>query len=314
MRRVGICGSDVHLVQHGAMGEYVLTHPIIIGHEGCGQVVEVGSSVTHLKAGDVVAIEPQTPCRDCIQCRSGKYNLCPTVGTHGVPPHNGSLTRYIKHDASFCFKLPDGMTPEEGALIEPLSVGVFACQRAPVTLGQSVLVCGSGPIGLVTLMAAKAFGASHVCVIDMNEQRLETAKTIGADSVILTKPGEDPQEVAKRAIAAIGRAPDVTIDCVGVQSTIVTGIYATKVGGILANVGCGSLKVEIPLQTANTKEIDFKGIFRYRHTWPLGIQLVSEKRVDVKKLVTHRFKLEQAHEAFEIAKSGACIKVMIDLD
>ena len=254
MRRVGICGSDVHLLQHGEIAGFVVKQPIIIGHEGCGQVVEVGSSVTHLKAGDVVSIEPQIPCQDCTLCRSGKYNLCPSVYFHGCPPHDGSMSRYIKHHASFSFKLPDGMTPEEGALIEPLSVGVFACQRAPVTLGQSVLICGSGPIGLVTLMAAKAFGASHVCVIDMNAQRLETATTIGADSVILSKPGEDPQEVAKRAVAAIGKAPDVSIDCVGVESTIVTGIHATKVGGMLVNVGCGSLKVQIPLQTANTKE------------------------------------------------------------
>jgi L-iditol 2-dehydrogenase len=289
--------------------------PIIIGHECCGQVVEVGAGVAHLKVGDIVAIEPQIPCRDCDFCRTGKYNLCPQVFFFGVPPKDdGALTRFLKHDASFCFKLPNGMSPEEGALLEPLSVGIMACQRAPVTLGQNVLVLGSGPIGLVTLLAAKAFGASHVCVTDMNQQRLETAKSMGADSIVLIKQGEDPEEVAGKAIAAIGASPDVSIDCVGVESTVVTGIHATKVGGILVNVGCGALKINIPLQTANTKEIDCRGIFRYRDTWPLAIKLVSEKRVDVKKLVTHRFKLEQALEAFEVAKSGVGIKVMIELD
>lgn len=280
-----------------------------------GSKAEDKTGVTHLKVGDVVAIEPQIPCRDCYQCRTGKYNLCPNVYFFGVPPRDhGALTRYLKHDASFCFKLPDGMTPEEGALLEPLSVGIMACQRAPVQLGQSVLVLGSGPIGLVSLLAAKAFGASHVCVTDMNEQRLETAKSMGADSIVLSKPGEDPKEVAKRAVKQIGASPDVSIDCVGVESTVVTGIHATRIGGIMVNVGCGALNITIPLQTANTKEIDCKGVFRYRETWPLAIKLVSEKRVDVSKLVTHRFKLEQAMEAFEVAKSGVGIKVMIDLD
>lgn len=314
MLRVGICGSDVHLWQHGEIAGFFLQQPIIIGHESCGQVVEVGPNVTHLKPGDVVAIEPQIPCQDCIQCRSGKYNLCPDVFFHGCPPHDGSLSWFMKHHASFCFKLPPGMSPEEGALVEPLSVGVMACQKGSVTLGQSILICGSGPIGLVTLLAAKAFGASHVCVTDLSEQRLLTAKTMGADSTILSTPGEDPQVVAKRAIAAMGGEPDVTIDCVGVEGTVVTGIHATKVGGVLVNVGCGSLKVAIPLQAANTKEIDFKGVFRYRNTWPLAIQLVAEKRVDVKQLVTHRFKMEQALEAFEVAKSGVGIKVMLDCD
>lgn len=314
MRRVGICGSDVHLWQHGEVAGFFLKQPIIIGHESCGQVVEVGSHVTHLKPGDVVAIEPQIPCEECVVCRKGRYNLCPNVYFHACPPDDGSLAQYIKHRASFCFKLPDGMTPEEGALVEPLSVGVFACQKAPVTLGQAILVCGAGPIGLVTLMVAKAFGASHVCIMDLSEQRLQVAKTMGADSVIQTKVGQDPQEVAQDVIAAIGCAPDVTIDCVGVESTVVTGIHATKVGGVLVNVGCGSLKVAIPLQTANSKEIDFKGVFRYTNTWPLSIKLIAEKRVDVKQLVTHRFKMDHALEAFEVAKSGVGIKVMIDCD
>ena len=310
--RVGICGSDVHIWQHGEIRGNYAKQPLVIGHEACGQVVEVGSNVTHLTAGDVVSIEPQIPCQDCPQCRSGRYNLCPHVYFYGFPPNYGALSQFIKHHAGYCYKLPPGMTPEEGALLEPLSVAVFACQRAPVSLGQSVLVCGSGPIGLLVLMVAKAFGASHVCVTDLNEQRLKVAKTMGADSVVLCQTQDDPQEIANRAIAAIGKAPDVTIDCVGVQSTVVTGIHATKVGGVLVNVGLGSLKVEIPLQTANTKEIDFKGIFRYRHTWPLAIQLVSEKRVDVEKLITHRFNLKDALEAFKVAKSGVGIKVMID--
>lgn len=312
--RVGICGSDVHIWQNGEIRGFFVQQPQVIGHESCAQVMAVGPNVTNIAAGDIVSIEPQIPCQDCSLCRSGMYNLCPKVTFHGCPPVYGSLSRFIKHHASFCYKLPRGMSPEEGALLEPLSVAVYACQKAAISVGQSVLICGSGPIGLLTLMVAKAFGALHACLTDISESRLEAAKGMGADSIVLTKLHEDPQTVANRAVAAIGKDADVTIDCVGIESTVFIGIHATKVGGVLVNVGCGSLKVTIPLQAASRKEIDFKGVFRYRNTWPLAIQLVAEKKVDVKRLITHKFKLEEALEAFEVAKSGYGIKVMLDLD
>ena len=143
--------------------------PMILGHETAGTVVELGEGVTHLKVGDRVAVEPGVPCYKCDQCMDGKYNLCPDVIFCATPPIDGTLTRLYCHEgANFCFKLPDNMSYEEGALLEPLSVGVHACRRAGVTGGDTILICGAGPIGLVTLLSARAFGATNIAITDIN--------------------------------------------------------------------------------------------------------------------------------------------------
>jgi len=312
---VGICGSDVHYWTHGAIGDFVVKAPMILGHETSAQVEDVGEGVTNLKRGDMVAIEPGTSCRACSYCKEGKYNLCPEMTFHATPPYDGTLTRYFKHPADLCFKLPSTMTPDEGALLEPLSVGVYSCQRADIKVGESILVCGAGPIGLVTIMAAKAFGASKICVTDINESRLSVAKEIGATTTILLKVGETPEETSKRVIEALGgNQPDKTIDCVGAQSTITLALLTTKSGGVLVLTGMAQNTVTVPLITATCREVDIRGVFRYKNTWPLCLQLIREGRIDVKKLVTHRFRLEESLDAFEVAKSGAGIKVIIDCD
>ncbi|KAK8374803.1 hypothetical protein O3P69_015526 [Scylla paramamosain] len=164
MSCVGICGSDVSYLKRGAIGDFIVKAPMVLGHESSGVVAKCGSNVKNLKPGDRVAIEPGVPCRMCNFCKSGKYNLCPDVVFCATPPYDGSLCRYYKHAADFCFKLPDHVSLEEGAILEPLSVGVHACRRAGVTMGSNVLVLGAGPIGLVSLLTAKAMGASQICV------------------------------------------------------------------------------------------------------------------------------------------------------
>lgn len=183
MDKVGICGSDVHYWVNGRIGDFVVTKPMVLGHEAAGVVQEVGKGVTHLKAGcisyafcknliliflfilgDRVAIEPGVPCRTCDYCKGGRYNLCLEMAFCATPPFDGNLARFYTHAADFCYKLPDHMTMEEGALLEPLSVAVHACRRAGVTIGQKILICGAGPIGLVCLLTAKAMGASTVII------------------------------------------------------------------------------------------------------------------------------------------------------
>lgn len=154
MDSVGICGSDVHYLTHGRIGHFILEKPMIIGHESAGVVAKVGKNVKNLVAGDRVAIEPGKPCLSCDLCKEGKYNLCDDMIFCATPPYDGNLTRYYKHAANFCFKLPDHVTMEEGALLEPLSVGVHACRRAGIGLGSKVLILGAGPIGLVTLIVS----------------------------------------------------------------------------------------------------------------------------------------------------------------
>ncbi|XP_026565623.1 sorbitol dehydrogenase [Pseudonaja textilis] len=313
MHSVGICGSDVHYWQHGRIGNFVVKSPMVLGHEASGTVVKVGSSVTKLKKGDRVAIEPGVPREIDEFCKIGRYNLSPTLFFCATPPDDGNLCRYYKHDANFCYKLPDNVTFEEGALVEPLSVAIHACRRAEVTLGSKVFICGAGPIGLVTLLIAKAMGAAQVVISDLSAPRLEKAKEIGADSTIQVK-GQSPEVLARMVESLLGCMPDITLECTGAESCIQTGIYATRSGGTLVLVGLGPEMVTLPIVNAAMREVDIRGIFRYCNTWPMAIAMLASKKINVQPLVTHRFPLEKAEEAFEATKKGIGIKIMLKCD
>ena len=172
---VGICGSDLHYYEHGRIGNYIVEPPFVLGHEPGGTVVEVGKNVTHLKAGDRVALEPGKTCGHCEFCRTGRYNLCPDVIFFATPPVDGVFQEYIAHEAALCFKLPDNVSTMEGALIEPLAVGFHAARQGGAHMGQTAVVTGAGCIGLVSMMALKALGVTTVYVVDIMEKRLEKA-------------------------------------------------------------------------------------------------------------------------------------------
>lgn len=314
MHSVGICGSDVHYWQNGSIGDFVLKQPMILGHEASGRVIKVGSAVKHLKAGDRVAIEPGVPREIDEFFKSGHYNLSPSIFFCATPPDDGNLCRYYKHNANFCYKLPDNVTYEEGALIEPLSVGIHACRRAGVTLGSMLFVCGAGPIGLVSLLAAKAMGASQVVISDLSLDRLAMAKELGADFLLPVKKEDTPQELAKKVEEMLGCMPQITIECTGVQSSVQTAIYGTRSGGVVVLVGLGAEMATVPLLNAAVREVDIRGVFRYCNTWPMAIAMLASKKVNVKPLVTHRFPLEQALEAFETTRQGLGVKVMLKCD
>lgn len=310
MQQVGICGSDVHYWQHGAIGDFVVREPMIVGHEASGVVSKLGEGVTTLKVGDRVAIEPGVSCRLCHFCKTGRYNLCLDMKFCATPPINGNLSRYYVHAADFCFKLPDHVSFEEGALLEPLSCGVHACNRGGVTLGSRVLICGAGPIGLVTLITAKANGASEVCVTDINESRLEMAKKLGATHT-LKVTSRDPREVAQQIHDLMGSAPEITIECSGAAPSVQTGVYATQSGGCVVLVGMGQPDVMMPILNAAVREVDIKGFFRYVNCYPTALAMIASGKVDVKPLITHRFSLEDSIKAFETTLRGEGIKVMI---
>lgn len=310
MSDVGICGSDVHYWQHGAIGDFIVKAPMILGHEAAGVVSKLGDGVTSLKVGDRVAIEPGVPCRCCNHCKKGRYNLCPDMKFCATPPIHGNLARFYIHDADFCYKLPDHVSTEEGALLEPLSVGVHACNRAGVTLGTKVLICGAGPIGLVNLLTAKACGASKVCITDIDQKRLDIAKQMGAD-FILKVTSKVPQETASQIEDLIGEQPDVTIECSGATPSIQTAIYATKSGGCVVLVGLGASDITLPVVNAAVREVDIRGIFRYVNCYPTALAMVASGKVNVKPLITHRFNIEDTLKAFETTHRGEGIKVMI---
>jgi L-iditol 2-dehydrogenase len=313
MQAVGICGSDVSYLVKGYIGDFVVKAPMVLGHESAGIVAKCGSKVNHLKVGDRVAIEPGVPCRYCDFCKSGKYNLCKDVIFCATPPCDGNLCRYYTHAADFCYKLPDHVSLEEGALLEPLSVGVHACRRAGVTLGTTVLVCGAGPIGLVSLLVAKAMGASKIVITDMDEGRLAVAKSLGAHAVVKITPGGKVEDLVREVEEKLGSNPDVTVECSGAESSIKLSILVTKSGGTVVLVGLGPSEVTIPVVNAAVREVDIRGIFRYANCYPTALAMVASGVVDVKKLITHHFTLEESKEAFETSRTGAggAIKVMI---
>jgi len=313
MDSVGICGSDVHYWTHGAIGDFVVRAPMVLGHEAAGVVVGVGTKVDSLQVGDRVAIEPGVPCGGCDVCKGGTYNLCPKMQFCATPPVDGNLCRYYAHAADFCYKLPSNMSLEEGALMEPLAVGVHACRRAGVRLGSRVLICGAGPIGLVNLLTARAMGASEVVITDIMDNRLAVAASMGATHTykVSRKSAEDMAGEVETLLG--GHKPDVTIECSGVEASIRFGIFSTKSGGCLVLVGLGKPEVSMPIVNAAVREVDIRGIFRYANCYPTAIAMVASGKVDVKPLITHRFSLEQTIQAFETAKTGAggAIKVMI---
>jgi len=209
---VGVCGSDVHYYEHGRIGDHVVRAPMILGHESAGNVVEVGSEVSRHAVGDRVTLEPGVPCGRCVQCRAGRYNLCPDVVFFATPPVDGAFANFVAIHEDFAFALPDGMSDEVGALMEPLSVGIWACRKAGVSAGDRVLVTGAGPIGLLAAQVALAFGATEVSVSDVNEHRLGVAAATGATRTL--GPDDDPGEV------------DALIECSGHPAAVAAGIAA----------------------------------------------------------------------------------------
>ncbi|GJQ69295.1 hypothetical protein Trydic_g6429 [Trypoxylus dichotomus] len=313
MEAVGICGSDVHYLVKGYIGQFVVRQPMVIGHEASGTVVEVGKNVKNLKPGDRVAIEPGVPCRRCSYCKEGRYHLCPDMVFCATPPIHGNLARYYVHDADFCFKLPDHVSFEEGAILEPLSVGVHGCKRAGVGVGSIVLVLGAGPIGLVTLLTAKAFGASKVLVTDIVQHRLDVAKQLGADYTILVDKDASDEDIVKQVIEKLDGQPTVSMDCSGAEQSVRVAILATKSGGCALLIGMGQSEMKLPLANALIREVDIRGVFRYCNDYPTSLDLIATGKINVKPLITHHYTLEQTLEAFETAKTGTGnpIKVMI---
>ncbi|XP_074030536.1 sorbitol dehydrogenase-like [Leptinotarsa decemlineata] len=313
MEVVGICGSDVHYYVSGRCGPFVVEKPMVIGHEASGIVVECGKDVKNLKPGDRVAIEPGIPCRLCHYCKTGYYNLCQDLFFCATPPDDGNLSRYYCHDADFCWKLPENMSLEEGALLEPLSVGVHACKRANIKIGDVCLITGAGPIGLVTLLSAKAMGASKIVITDILDIKLEMAKQCGADYTIKMERNMSEEDVVKKAVELLGQEPNISFDCTGLETCVRICASATGLNGKVVLVGLGKMEMTLPLSSALIKEVDIKGVFRYCNDYPTAIEMVSSGRVNVKPLITHHYTLEESLKAFHTAKTqeGNPIKVLI---
>lgn len=295
VKAVGVCGSDVHYYEHGRIGSFVVRQPLILGHESSGVIVDVGKGVNKDRIGERVAMEPGIPCGICRECRTGHYNLCTDVRFFGTPPIDGAFTNYVILPESFAYKLPDQVSYEEGALIEPLSVGLWACRKAQLKGGDRVLVTGAGPIGIVAMKVAIALGTAEIIITDVSPQRLETARKLGATRTI---------NVAEESLADANRDVDALIECSGNASALKDGIRALRPAGKAVIVGMGpGEEASIPLSFIQNREILLTGIFRYANTYQDAIAMVATGRIDLKSIITGHYTLEQTEQALQATKS-----------
>jgi L-iditol 2-dehydrogenase len=293
-----------------------VTSDHILGHESAGIVLSVHPSVTSLKPGDRVAIEPNIPCFQCEPCLHGRYNGCENVEFLSTPPVPGLLRRYLNHPAMWCHKI-GGMSYEDGALLEPLAVALAGVERAGIKLGDPILICGAGPIGLVTLECCRAAGCSPLVITDVDEGRLKFAKElVPSVNTYKVKIGASAEESAEEIVQTMGVRPAIAMECTGVESSIANAIWSVKFGGKVFVIGVGKNEIKVPFMRLSTQEIDLQYQYRYANQWPKAIRLVKNGVIDLKKLVTHRFGIEDAIKAFETAadpKTGA-IKVQVKND
>jgi L-iditol 2-dehydrogenase len=289
---VGTCGSDVHYYEHGRIGDFVVEQPLVLGHEPSGVVVARGSAAGRHEIGDRVALEPGVPCSRCAQCRSGRYNLCPHMRFFGTPPVDGAFCEYVALREDFAHPVPGSLSDEAAGLLEPLSVGVWSCRKARVGPGARVLVTGAGPIGLVATQTARAFGASEVVVSDVNPARLRLAGELGATATV---------DVGSTSLRATGFEPDVLLECSGVPAATGEAIRQVGRAGRVVLVGMGGDEIPLPLAHVQGHEIELTGTFRYANTWPDAITLAASGEVDLDRLVTHRFGLDEVEQALTVA-------------
>lgn len=296
---VGVCGSDTHYLRHGRIGEFVVTAPLVLGHEASGIIVAVGANVPESRVGERVSIEPQRPEPFSAETLRGEYNLCPGMRFYATPPVDGALAEYVTIGAPFAHPVPDTVSDEAAALLEPLSVAIAALRKAQLGLGGSVLVAGAGPIGLLCAQVARASGAYRIVVTDLDADRRAASLRYGATRAL------DPAHAEGES------GFDAFIDASGAPSAIRAGIAAVRPGGRIVLVGMGADDVELPVSVIASRELMLTGLFRYANTWPTAIALVADGKVDLDSMVTARFGLDEAEAALNADRMIGGIKAVV---
>jgi L-iditol 2-dehydrogenase len=300
---VGVCGSDVHYFEHGRIGSFVVESPLVLGHEAAGEVVAVGSSVSRLDVGQRVSLEPGVPDFSCPQCLAGRYNLCEGMRFYATPPIDGAFAELVTTHELFAHPVPDSLSDDAAALLEPLSVGLWACQKGGVGPGSRVLVTGAGPVGLVAVQCALARGAASVTVTDVNPHRLELARGLGATEAI---------DAASMPVSESGIEVDVLLECSGNQRAAADAIRAVAPAGTIVMVGMGGDEMVMPISRIQERELTLTGTFRYAHTWPAAIALAASGRVELDRLVTGHYGLDQVEQALTVARADPhAVKPMV---
>lgn len=288
--------------------------PVVMGHEASGVIHEVGPAVTRVAVGDRVAIEPGIPCRRCKQCKAGRYNLCPSIVFAASPPIHGTLARFFRSPEDFVYKIPDAVSLEDAVLVEPLSVAVHGARLAGLAPGQTVLVQGSGTIGILAAATAKAFGAKAVFITDINQSKLDVARELVGCETFVPDIASSPEDEAARFKKAmhVEEGVDVVLECTGVEPSVRTGIFASAAGGVVVLVGLGRPDLSIPVLHMAAREIVLKSAWRYAPgDYEVALNLLGSGKVSTTSLISSVVPFENAPDAWEKTKRGEGIKNLI---
>ena len=313
--RVGICGSDIHYFTQGRIGAQVVQYPFTVGHECAGTVLAVGDAVRRVRPGDRIAIEPAMSCGQCDQCRAGRAHTCRRISFLGAPGQaEGGLSELVVIPEESCFPIGDSSTLDRAALSEPFSIGVYAVRLYGSSIaGATIAILGSGPIGLSVLVAARAHGATRICVTDRIDGRLEVARNAGA-----TWTGNpDSSDVVAGILAQEPLGLDAVFECCGKQEAVDQAVELLKPGGKLLMVGIPEEdRISLQIDVARRKEIVFQNVRRQNEAVGEALELLESRKVDLDSLVTHRFPLERTAEAFDVVADyrDGVIKAMIEVD
>jgi len=301
VKSVGVCGSDLHWFSEGSIGDAKLERPLVLGHEFAGETEE----------GQRVAIDPAIPCGRCEFCERGHPNLCANLIFAGHGKTDGALREWIAWSEKSIFPIPDSISLDEGAMLEPLGVAIHTVDLGKLKAGMTVGVFGCGPIGLLVIQIAKLSGGANIIATDKLPHRVEAAKRFGASHALLA---EDSLELDMIWAATKGRGVDVAFEAAGTQEAVDASFAAVVPGGkvVLAGIPDDD-RTSFSASTARRKGLSIKLVRRMKHTYPRAIELVSKSLVDVGSLVTHRFPLDQTSEAFRVAERREGLKVIIEL-
>lgn len=309
---VGVCGSDVHYYTHGAIGPFVVKSPMILGHEGSGTVTEVGDEVEHLKPGDRVCMEPGVPDPRSRASREGMYNLDPSVRFWATPPIHGIMRPSVVHPADFTFKLPDTVSFGEGAMVEPVAVGMHAANKAAIKPGDVAVVIGAGTIGMVTALSALAGGCSSIIQLDVAQPKLDLAKGMGPIRPV-NVTNEDPAAIIREATDGWGA--DIVFEASGSEKAAEGMFDYVCPGGRIVYIGMPVEPVKLDIVAAQAKEARIETIFRYAHVYPRVLALMGAGKLDVKPLITDTYSFEKSIEAYDYAAnpSPESVKVQVEV-
>lgn len=312
IERGGICGSDLHYFNHGGFGTVRLEEPMVLGHEVSGRIKKLGEGVDGLAVGDLVAVSPSRPCRHCRYCQEGRHNHCLNMRFYGsaMPfPHiQGAFREELVADAGQC-AIANGLSAGEAALAEPLAVCLHATRQAGDVLGKRVLITGSGPIGVLCVIAARRAGAAEIVVTDIADFPLSHAHAAGADRTINTATDRE----ALKSYQADKGYFDIHFECAGVPAALASGVAALRPRGVIVQLGLGG-DMNVPVQTITAKELELRGSFRFHAEFATAVEMMRNGLIDVKKLITHTVPIEQAQAGFYLASDRQqAMKVQIEM-